>query len=460
MGLFGRGKGGGIMNVIRCDLQEYLVWKWRPEGQDLNSTSRENAIRWGSSLRVKDGEVAVFVYKQKDGTMQDFILGPFDQTIKTANFPVLSSIVGLAYGGESPFQADIYYINLAGNIQIKFAIPYFDVADPRFLDFVVPMTAGGTITFNITDYKQFIKLNRMQNFELEDFKKQVKDAVIRRVKNTITNAPADYGYPVVQLERKIEEINDKIKEKLSQDFKEDFGVNLKRLDLSRIEPDKESEGWAQLRNVTAEQQQKTINAQTDINIRNLDETQRINSENMAESLRIQREETQRAQRLTTETQFIGAHALNRQADVLETAASNLGQMGSLGGNGNGGNLNPAGVMAGIGIGSAVGGQMAGMMNQMGAAMSGQMTGTPQTPPPPPGSSSWMVAINGQQSGPYTTHQLSQLIQSGHFTAQTHVWKAGMPNWEVAANVPELAMLFTTMAPPPPPMTPGVPPNHP
>ena len=121
MGLFGRGKGGGVMNVIRCDLQEYLVWKWRPEGQELNSTSRENAIRWGSSLRVKDGEVAVFVYKQKDGTMEDFIVGPFDQTIKTANFPVLSSIVGLAYGGESPFQADIYFINLAGNIQIKFA---------------------------------------------------------------------------------------------------------------------------------------------------------------------------------------------------------------------------------------------------------------------------------------------------------------------------------------------------
>lgn len=39
--------------------------------------NRENAIRWGSSLRVKDGEVAVFVYKQKDGTMQDFIVGPF-----------------------------------------------------------------------------------------------------------------------------------------------------------------------------------------------------------------------------------------------------------------------------------------------------------------------------------------------------------------------------------------------
>lgn len=82
MGLFGlstsKGKGGGLMNVIRCDEAEYLVWKWRPLGQDANSTSRENSIRYGSSLRVKDGEVAVFVYKQQNGLLQDFIVGPYD----------------------------------------------------------------------------------------------------------------------------------------------------------------------------------------------------------------------------------------------------------------------------------------------------------------------------------------------------------------------------------------------
>ena len=57
------------MDVIRCDEQEYLVWKWRPSGE-ANSTNKENAIRYGSSLRVKDGEMAVFVYPQKDGENQ------------------------------------------------------------------------------------------------------------------------------------------------------------------------------------------------------------------------------------------------------------------------------------------------------------------------------------------------------------------------------------------------------
>ena len=202
MGLFGNKSEGGMMDVIRCDEQEYLVWKWRPSGE-ANSTKKENAIRYGSSLRVKDGELAVFVYQQKDGSMQDFIVGPYDQTIKTANFPILSSIVGLAFGGASPFQAEIYFINLSGNIQVKFGIPYFDVFDPRFMDFAVPMAARGTITFNVTDYKGFIKLNRLINFELEDFNKQIKDAVTKYVKGIITNIPSEKGIPVLQMEKKL-----------------------------------------------------------------------------------------------------------------------------------------------------------------------------------------------------------------------------------------------------------------
>ena len=447
MGLFGfgsRGKSGGLMNVIRCDEQEYLVWKWVPEGQGVNSTTRENSIRYGSSLRVKDGEVAVFGYKQKDGSMQDFIEGPFDETIKTSNFPVLSSIVGLAFGGESPFQAEVYFINLAGNVQIKFAIPYFDVFDPRFLDYAVPVAVRGTVTFNITDYKAFIKLNRMINFTLEDFKKQVKDTITKFIKSFVSNAPQDNGIPVLQLERKIVEISDLVQERLSKGLAEDFGVNVKRVDIGSIDPDKESDGYRELRLVTVGQQTPTIQAQTDVNIKNLHDMQTINAENMQESLRVQREETQRAQRLQTESNFLGAHAINQQASVLQAGAESLGAMGNMGG-GNGG-MNAAGMMTGMMMGGAMGSQMAGMMNNMGQGIQNSMN----TPPPPP-QTNYMLAINGQQSGPYTIPQLQQLVSQGQINAQTYVWKQGMANWEMAGQVQELAGLFMSNTPPPPPM---------
>lgn len=452
MGIFGRGKGGGLMNVIRCDEEEYMVWKWHPLGQEVNSTTRENSIRYGSSLRVKDGEVAVFVYKQKDGTMQDFIVGPYDDTIKTSNFPILASIVGLAFGGESPFQAEIYFINLAGNNQLRFAIPYFDVFDPRLPDHGVPMAVRGTITFNISDYKGFIKLNRLVNFDHEQFKKQIKDALNKYVKGVVLKTPQEMGIPVVQMENKIIEINERVQGFLKPRLEGDFGVNMKAIDIGALEIDKESPYYEELRQLTATTTARTIVAQTEMNIKNLQDTQRINAENMEESLRIQREEAQRAQRMQTESINIGAFSIEKQAEVLKAGAESLGQMGTMNmgtQDGNGG-MNPAGMMTGMMMGGAMGQQMAGMMNTMGQNMQGAMN----TPPPIP-NVQYHISINGSQSGPFNMQQLSQMAQNGQFTPQTYVWKQGMANWAFAKDVPELESLF---APPPPGSVPPPPPT--
>lgn len=451
MGIFGRGKGGGLMNVIRCDEQEYLVWKWRPLGQDVNSTSRENSIRYGSSLRVKDGEVAVFVYKQENGIVQDFIEGPYDDTIKTANFPVLSSIVGLAFGGESPFQAEVYFINLAQNNQLRFSVPYFDVFDPRLPDHGVPMAVRGIITFNITDYKGYLKLNRLVNFDHNQFLEQIRGALSKYVKGVVMNIPQEMGIPMVQMERQILSINERVESYLKPRLENDFGVNVKGLDISALQIDKDSPYYEDLRQLTAGNTAKTMNAQTDLSIKNMQDSQRINLANMEETLRIQREEAQRAQRLQTETNFMGAHSLDQQTEVLKTGAQSLGQMGTMDAGGQGGGMNPAGMMTGMMMGGAMGQQMAGMMQNMGQQMQGAMN----TPPPMP-NVQYHVSVNGSQAGPFNMQQLQQLAQNGQLTPQTYVWKQGMANWEFAGNVPELAGLFAppppgSMPPPPPPI---------
>ena len=277
---------GGFMDEIRCDEPSYLIWKWHPSGSQLGENNRENSIRWGSSLRVKDGEVAVFVYKQKDGTMQDFIVGPFDQTIKTANFPILASIVGLAYEGGTPFQAEVYFINLAQIIQTKFAVPFFDVYDPRFDDFGVSVAVRGTISFKISDYRQFIKLHRLNSFNLDDFQRQIRDAVTRYVKDVVANAPATNNIPLVQIESKTAQINDVVEFDVSERLKETFGVDVTGLDIGAIEIDKSSEGYRQLMAVTKEITAAKVQAETT---------------DYVERLRIQREEGQYAMHKQTQS---------------------------------------------------------------------------------------------------------------------------------------------------------------
>ena len=444
MGLFGSKKEGGMMDVIRCDQKDFLIWKWSPNGE---SSRRENAIRYGSSLRVKDGEVAVFVYKQKDGAMQDFIEGPFDQTIKTANFPVLSGIVGAAFGGASPFQAEIYFINTAGNVQLPFFITEFDVADSRFLDYTAPVTVKGVMTFNITDYRGFIKLNRMIDFSMEEFFEQVKRAIVRYAKSTITNAPSQLGMPLVQIERGIDAITTLVQEKLQAALVEDFGVNVKRVDISAITLNKESEDYKRLREVTADLQTATLKAQTDVGIKNIADQQAINAENYAESLRVQREETQRLQRLQTESSHLTAHQIDVQGDVAKTAAASIGELGGSGGAGMGGDggMNPAAMMTGMMMGGAVGGSMSNMIGNM-----TQGINQPQPPTPPAGATAaYHTCVGTQQSGPYTLEQLRQMAAAGQFGPDTLLWKAGMADWQAASSVPDVSPVFAATPPPPP-----------
>lgn len=458
MGIFdSNNRKGGFMDEIRCDEPSYLIWKWHPSGSQPGANNRENAIRWGSSLRVKDGEVAVFVYKQKDGTMQDFIVGPFDQTIKTSNFPVLASIVGLAYEGGTPFQAEIYFINLARIIQVKFGVPFFDVYDPRFADFGVPVAVRGTVSFSIGDYREFIKLHRLSSFNLDDFQKQIRDAVNRYVKDAVANAPAAHNIPVIQIESKTAQINDVVEYDLSERLKETFGVVVSGIDIGAIEIDKSSDGYRQLMSVTKDLAGATAKAEAEAKIKDIADKQRIEAKNYEETLRIQREEAQYAQHKQTQTANFGAFQVEKQAEVGVAGAEALGQMGangagnvSIGGGGDGTGFNMAAMMASMAVGGAVGQNIAGAMNNMMGGIN-QQTAPGAVPPPIP-AAAYHVAVNGQATGPFDISVLARMATVGQLTTDSLVWKNGMAQWAKAGTVDELKNIFANVMPPIPPVT--------
>lgn len=440
MALFGKPKAGGFMDEIRCDESSYLIWKWHPKGSQQGNNNRENAIRWGSSLRVKDGEVAVFVYKQKDGEVQDFIVGPFDQIIKTANLPILASAIGLAYEGGTPFQAEVYFINLAHIIQIKFGVPFFDIYDPRFADFGVPVAIRGTVSFRIADYREFIKLHRLNNFSLDDFQRQIRDTVSRYVKDAVANAPAANNIPVIQIETKTAQINDAVEYDIGERLKENFGVLVSGVDIGAIEIDKTSEGYRQLMAVTKDIATTRVEAET---------------QDYVERLRIQREEGQYAMHKQTQTANISAFQVEKQAEVGVAGAQALGQMGvngagdiNLGSGGDSTGFNMAAMMASMAVGGAVGQNIAGAMNNMMGGIN-QQAATGAVPPPIP-AVAYHVAVNGQAAGPFDMSTLSQMAVSGQLTADSLVWKSGMAQWAKAGTVDDLKGLFANVMPPIPP----------
>ena len=425
---------GGFMDEIRCDERSYLIWKWHPAGVQLGKGNRENAIRWGSSLRVKDGEVAVFVYSQYDGITQEYIEGPCDLILNTENLPILASLVEFAYEGGTPFQAEVYFINLARIIQVRFGVPFFDIYDPRFADFGVPVAVRGTVSFSIADYREFIKLHRLNHFQLEDFQQQIRDVVCRYVKDTVANAPAAHNIPVIQIEAQIAQINDAVEYDLAERLKENFGVLVSGVDIGAIEIDKTSEGYRQLMAVTKDIATTRIEAET---------------QDYVERLRIQREEGQYAVHKQTQTANIGAFQVEKQFEVGVAGAQALGQMeingtGAMNLSGSGDGFNMAAMMASMAVGGAVGQNIAGTMNNMMGGINQQIT--PGLVPPPIPTVAYHVAINGQAAGPFDMTSLTQMAANGQLTRDSLVWKNGMEQWAKAGIVDELNRLFNSIPP--------------
>ena len=362
--------------------------------------------------------------------------------------------------------------NLSKGSQLNFAIPYFDVFDPRLQDYGVPVSVHGAVVYAIEDMDLFHSVNRNEGYSDETFKNKLRGQLTKFIKSVVSNAPSDAQIPVVQIERKIFEISELIQQRVTPQVEKLFGITIRSLDITGINVDKESRGYRELKALTADLEKEHMMAQHNAQISNFnlnndlqqdmlkkqselnldamgrkqeldlggqEELQRMNLENQRETMRIQREEMQRASRLQTEQTFMGAHQANLNAGVLNNATDNginAFRQQTMGGMNNMGQMGGAPQMPGQkGMGGAP--QMPGM----GAAI-------PQV--------QYYIGINGRQYGPCDWNKLQQLVQQGQLTQQSYVWKNGMAQWEFAGNVAELAPLFQGTAP----QMPGMPPTMP
>ena len=362
--------------------------------------------------------------------------------------------------------------NLSKGSQLNFAIPYFDVFDPRLQDYGVPVSVHGAVVYAIEDMDLFHSVNRNEGYSDETFKNKLRGQLTKFIKSVVSNAPSDAQIPVVQIERKIFEISELIQQRVTPQVEKLFGITIRSLDITGINVDKESRGYRELKALTADLEKERMMAQHNAQISNFnlnndlqqdmlkkqselnldamgrkqeldlggqEELQSMNLENQRETMRIQREEMQRASRLQTEQTFMGAHQANLNAGVLNNATDNginAFRQQTMGGMNNMGQMGGAPQMPGQkGMGGAP--QMPGM----GAAV-------PQV--------QYYIGINGQQYGPCDWNKLQQLVQQGQLTQQSYVWKNGMAQWEFAGNVAELAPLFQGTAP----QMPGMPPTMP
>jgi len=192
----------GLMDYLKTQFLEII--QWEDDSRDTLSwryPDNDKEIKRGAQLIVRESQVAQFIYLGQFGDT----FGPGKWSLTTDNIPILSTLKGWKYGFESPFKADIYYVNTR-----LFTGNKWGTANPvmmRDKDFgIVRVRAYGTYDFRIADPKLFLKevAGTDHQFRLDEF----ADTMRSRVVSVFSDALASANVPVLDVASRYQELGE------------------------------------------------------------------------------------------------------------------------------------------------------------------------------------------------------------------------------------------------------------
>jgi len=193
-----------LMDFLKRQLIDII--EWTDDSRDTLSyrfPDDDREIKNGAQLIVRESQVVQFVYLGEFGDT----FGPGKHTLTTDNIPILTSLKSWKYGFESPFKADVYFLNTR-----LFTGNKWGTSNPIMLrdaDFgIVRVRAFGTYDFHITDPKLFLRevAGSDHNFRLDEF----ADTMRSRLVSVFSDALATARIPVLDLATRYQEVGEAI----------------------------------------------------------------------------------------------------------------------------------------------------------------------------------------------------------------------------------------------------------
>ena len=192
----------GLIDYLKTQLLEII--QWEDDSRDTLSwrfPDEDKEINRGAQLIVRESQVAQFIYLGQFGDT----FGPGKWTLTTDNIPILSTLKGWKYGFESPFKADIYFVNtrlFTGN-KWGTSNPVM-MRDPDLG--IVRVRAFGTYDFRVADVKLFLKevAGTDNHFRLDEF----ADTMRSRMVSVFSDALAESRIPVLDVASRYGELGE------------------------------------------------------------------------------------------------------------------------------------------------------------------------------------------------------------------------------------------------------------
>jgi len=203
----------GLLKTIRGELLDIIEYNERPQSEVLayRFPRRDNEIKNGAKLVVREGQAAVFV---NEGQIAD-VFEPGTHSLETQNLPVLSKLMGWYYGFNSPFKAEVYFVATRQWTDQKWG-----TQNPLMIrdsDFgAVRVRAFGTYAFRVTDPAAFLRqiVATDPNLEVYEISNQLRNTIVSRFSDVV----GQERIPVLDLAGNYERIGELAREKITPDL--------------------------------------------------------------------------------------------------------------------------------------------------------------------------------------------------------------------------------------------------
>ncbi len=217
-----------LMDYLKSQFLEIIQWQdetrdtiaWRFPDQDKE-------IKRGAQLIVRESQVAQFVYLGQFGDT----FGPGKWTLATDNIPILSTLKGWKYGLESPFKADVYYVNTR-----LFTGNKWGTANPVMLrdpDLgIVRVRAFGTFDFKVVEPKIFLKevAGTDADFRLHEFMEVMRSRIV----SVFSDAIATAKVPVIDVASRYTELGEALLPVINAVTREKYGIEMPTLVVENV----------------------------------------------------------------------------------------------------------------------------------------------------------------------------------------------------------------------------------
>lgn len=210
----------GLGNYLRTQFLEII--QWQDDSRDTLSfryPDENKEIKRGAKLIVRESQMAQFVYQGQFGDT----FGPGTHTLTTSNIPVLSTLKGWKFGFESPFKADVYFVNTR-----LFTGNGWGTANPiimRDADFgMVRVVACGTYDFHVVDPRLFLKeiVGTDSHFFLEKFANTMRSRIV----SGFSEALVSTKLAVLDIAANYRELGDRLLPLINQAINIKYGLEI------------------------------------------------------------------------------------------------------------------------------------------------------------------------------------------------------------------------------------------